>query len=95
VRRSSAHWPPSTGYTRPTERKFYIWQDRLTRRDPVFAARRGWGIYAWRWCCTLCDPPAFGHQVRAGAQQRILNQTMPRHMFVRQAHHKHVAGRPA
>lgn len=83
--------PPSTRYVRPTERKFYIWQDRGIRWDSAFARKRGLESRPWRWCCTLCDPPSYGYRTQKGAFQLILKVSMPRHMFVRQQHHEHVA----
>lgn len=88
--------PPSTGYTRPTDRRFYVWQDRHIYYGGYRNYREGkWGLHPWRWMCTLCDPPSYGFQARAGAYQRIITSTMPTHFQRRQAHHRWAASRPA
>jgi len=83
--------PPSTNYERPTERKFYVWQDRHLNYGQAFAERHGWERYPWRWLCTMCDPPVGGCRVKKGAWKKIIETSMPRHFFVRGQHHKHVA----
>lgn len=85
--------PPSTGYTRPAERKFYVWQDRRAAFDDSFAERHGWEKHPWRWLCTLCDPPTEGYRVKKGAWEKIMTVSMPRHFKVRDSHHKVMASR--
>jgi hypothetical protein len=75
--RRSLFYPPLTGYLRPAERKFYVWQDRVMGR--------------WRWCCTLCDPPCYGSRSPLGdSWQKILVTSMPHHFSSRRRHHDHV-----
>lgn len=94
ARRSWAN-PPSTGYQRPAERRFYIWQDRRMDYRGYSAYREGkWGRHPWRWLCTYCDPPASGFQARSGAFQRIISTSMPKHFERRQAHHRWAARKP-
>jgi hypothetical protein len=88
---TSWRWPPSTRHERPEERRFYIWQDPHIDYSDGFARNHGWERRPWRWCCTLCDPPACGFQVKKGAWNRIMTSTMPRHFRVRQGHHRHTA----
>jgi hypothetical protein len=89
VRRSWRN-PPSTGYERPTVRKFYVWRDRHVRYGSS-GRRHGWGESPWRWMCTFCDPPSIGFRARAGAWQAIIGTSMPRHFEHRKSHHQWVA----
>jgi hypothetical protein len=76
-------------------RKFYIWQN--THIDYSGSSRYAegkWGRHPWLWMCTFCEPPAYGFQARAGAFQRIISSTMPRHFERRQAHHRWARRRP-
>lgn len=94
-KQTSQRNPPSTGYQRPTERKFYIWEDRHISYSGYSSYAEGkWGPHPWRWLCTICDPPAYGFRARRGAYQRIIAQTMPRHFAVRRYHHEWAARRP-
>jgi hypothetical protein len=86
--------PPATGYERPVERKFWIWQDRVIDYGEEFSRRHDWERHPWRWLCTLCDPPAQGFRARKGAHQAILTVSMPRHFAVRRDHHRLTAVRP-
>ena len=80
---TSLRYPPSAGYQRPSQRRFFVWQDRFIRyRD---------GHRPWRWCCTLCEPPSFGFRSLPGGWARIMTGTLPRHLSVRNFHHRHVA----
>jgi len=90
----SVHYPPATGYERPQVRRFWIWEDRTISYRDGTARRRGWGQHPWRWCCTFCDPPAFGFRAREGAWQAIVTISMPRHFRVRYCHHQYVARYP-
>lgn len=45
---------------------------------------------AWRWVCTLCDPPAEGARFSPDAWDRIVAVSMPRHFRVRSSHHEFV-----
>jgi hypothetical protein len=84
VKRSSLRYPPSTGYRRPAVRRFYVWEDRCI----TYGYSEGkWGRHPWRWCCTHCDPPAFGFRAKAGAFEAIMAH-MPRHFQRRAAHHR-------
>ncbi len=91
VRQKSRRWPPSTGYERPTERRFYVWQDRRVTYALDFSRKYRWERHPWRWLCTMCDPPSEGCRVQQGAWLKIITISMPRHFAVRYAHHKHVA----
>jgi hypothetical protein len=90
VNQTSSRYPPSAGYRRPTERKFYVWQDRFI----AHGWNRGWEKHPWRWCCTMCEPPSFGFRSRRGAWAAIMTVSYPRHMFVRGQHHAWAAKRP-
>jgi hypothetical protein len=70
----SLHYPLSTGYLRPAERKFFIWQDRLSPNR-------------WRWCCTLCDPPCYGNRAQ---WRKIADVSLPNHFWRRKYHHDYV-----
>lgn len=72
--RRSLFYPPSASYLRPAEQKFFIWQDRISP-------------YRWRWCCTLCDPPARGSRWNWDA---IMTITLPGHFWRRKYHHDYV-----
>lgn len=86
------NYPPQTKHRRPTTRKFWIWQDMTMSYAGYKSYRWGrWELHPWRWCCTFCDPPAFGMLVKRGAFERIINQSMPRHFQHREMHHRHVA----
>ncbi len=85
--------PPSTGYQRPEERKFFIWQDRTIDYGNA-AKRRGWERHPWRWLCTMCEPPAQGFRVQKGAWQRIITVSLPHHFRTCGQHHDWVAGNP-
>lgn len=85
--------PPSTNYERPTERKFYVWQDRAICWSEEFARKHDRERHPWRWLCTFCDPPTAGFRTRKGAFNSIMTSSMPRHFFVRRAHHKWAASR--
>lgn len=76
-------FPHQTGYQRPEQRKFWVWRCRVTRYRP--------GHSAWRWCCTLCEPPTFGYRTVADGWFRIITESMPRHMRNRRQHHQWVA----
>lgn len=91
MEKTSARYPPSTGYHRPAERKFYVWQDTLIdyRGYSAYADGR-WGRHPWRWLCTLCEPPSYGFRARTGAQQAIVAVSLPHHMRVRRSHHEWV-----
>lgn len=93
MKQTSWRNPPSTGYTRPAERKFYVWQDRFITYSPRDVARGKRGKHPWRWLCTMCDPPSTGFRCRPGAHRDIMTVTLPRHMFVRRYHHKIVSMR--
>ena len=85
--------PPSTNYRRPTERRFYVWRDRfILYGKGGYAESHGWGEYPWRWLCTMCDPPSYGFRAKRNGWQSIMTVTLPRHMRVRAAHHRWVAG---
>lgn len=93
-RQTSQRNPPSTGHHRPTERKFYVWQDRFIYYGGYRTYREGrWGRHPWRWMCTFCDPPAYGFRARQGAFNAIITKTMPRHFAVRHYHHEWAARR--
>lgn len=87
---TSTRNPPSTGYVRPTEHKFFIWQDRFIHYEDDFAYKRNWETHPWRWCCTLCDPPSYGFRAKRGAWRAIIDISMRRHFLVRHYHHEHV-----
>jgi hypothetical protein len=72
--RRSLFYPPSTSYLRPAERKFFVWQDRVSP-------------YRWRWCCTLCDPACFGSR---WDWQAVLVTSMPHHFSHRKYHHAYI-----
>lgn len=80
--RTSLRNPPSTGYRRPQKRRFYVWRCRMTYRRP--------GHTFWRWCCTLCEPPAYGARTTSDAWYRIISQSLPEHMESRRGHHYYV-----
>lgn len=91
MRRRSVRNPPSAGYERPLERKFYVWQDRVISYGTRFAAERGREVHPWRWLCTMCDPPVAGFRCQKGAWEKIMTVSMPRHFLVRHYHHAWVA----
>ena len=49
---------------------------------------------AWRWECTLCDPPAWGQRNGPEAWVKIVTVSMPHHFRVRDGHHRWVGGKP-
>lgn len=91
MERTSWRNPPASGYKRPAERKFYVWRDRHISYGAraVDSGRRA--EHPWRWLCTLCDPPSYGFRSKPGGWQAIMRTAMPRHFFVRAAHHRWVA----
>lgn len=70
--------PPSTGFIRPAERKFFIWRHPFLSTEP------------WLWMCTLCDPPSRGWRSQPDAFRKIIEISMPHHFRVRHQHHKWV-----
>lgn len=88
--RTSTRNPPSTGYRRPTERKFYIWQDRFIYWGKGWSRSHNRDERPWRWMCTLCEPPSYGFRCKKGAWLAIMTISMPRHFAVRHYHHEHV-----
>lgn len=80
---TSHRYPFQTHYQRPQQRKFWVWRCRVThyRRDRS----------AWRWCCTLCEPPTYGFRTRPDAWFRIMTISMPNHMRRLRQHHQFVA----
>lgn len=82
--KTSTRYPPSTGYRKPTKRKFYVWEDRHIIYGN-WGLQHGWTWHPWRWCCTLCEPPAFGFRARGG--YAAVMAFMPHHFARRQAHH--------
>jgi hypothetical protein len=81
MKQTSHRNPPQTGYHRPTERKFYVWQDQFNSYGGYSAYADGrWGLHPWRWMCTMCDPPAYGFRARRGAYHAIMTQVMPDHL---------------
>lgn len=86
--------PPQTNYQRPTERKFYIWQDRHIDYSGYGQYQHGkWGRHPWRWMCTYCEPPSTGFLASKGAFQRIIKTSMPQHFKHRRSHHRYVKER--
>jgi len=92
--KTSVLYPPSTGYRRPPKRKFYVWRDRAISYRHYRQYPEDWELHPWRWCCTLCDPPAFGFRARKGAFEAVMTISMPHHFYRRRAHHRWAASKP-
>lgn len=90
--RTSNRYPPSTGYQRPTRRKFYVWRDPFIRYRG--SQRQQWGDAPWRWCCTMCEPPSFGFRCKPPAWERIMTVSLPHHLRVLHYHHEWARKKP-
>lgn len=87
MQHTSARYPVQTQYQRPRQRKFWVWRCRLThyRRDRS----------AWRWCCTMCEPPSYGFRTAKDGWLKIITVSYPNHMRHRYHHHRWVMRRCA
>lgn len=62
------------------------------RRFRVYPVVRGQRAHDpdWCWECTLCDPPCRGGRQGADALERIINVSLPRHLWAKMGHHRWV-----